>query len=191
MVTRRRRGQQLEDAILEAAWEIFSNQGYAEVTMKGVAERAGTGKPVLYRRWKDSDALLADAIAAQVERRMPDPPDTGDLREDLLVLLADIDGVLAELSGSMLTHLAQSFQRGGGPPGDLKERIERYTQALVEPVYSRAVDRGDAAESALTPMLLRLPIDLMQIEYLLTMRSVPPETREQFVDAVLLPALRG
>jgi AcrR family transcriptional regulator len=115
MVTRRRRGQQLEDAILEAAWEIFSDEGYAEVTMKGVAERAGTGKPVLYRRWKDSDALLADAIAAQVERRMPDPPDTGDLREDLLVLLADIDGVLAEFSGSMLTHLAQSFQPARRP----------------------------------------------------------------------------
>jgi hypothetical protein len=49
----RRRGPELEAAILDAAWEQLLAEGYEHFTIDTVTARARTGKPVLYRRWKD------------------------------------------------------------------------------------------------------------------------------------------
>ena len=48
----RRRGAELEQAILDAAWEQLIAEGYEHFTIDTVAARAQTSKPVLYRRWK-------------------------------------------------------------------------------------------------------------------------------------------
>ncbi|WP_460358133.1 TetR family transcriptional regulator [Actinoallomurus acanthiterrae] len=37
----RRRGQELEDALLDAAWEELAEVGYGRFTIEGVAARAG------------------------------------------------------------------------------------------------------------------------------------------------------
>ena len=36
---------------LKATWEEFEEVGFAKLSMEGVAKRAGTSKPVIYRRW--------------------------------------------------------------------------------------------------------------------------------------------
>jgi AcrR family transcriptional regulator len=46
----RRRGAELEQAILDAAWEQLIAEGYEHFTIDTVAARARTSKPVLYRR---------------------------------------------------------------------------------------------------------------------------------------------
>ena len=53
----RRRGTKLEDALLDAAWEELQEVGYTRLTMEAVAARAGTSKPVLYRRWPNRARL--------------------------------------------------------------------------------------------------------------------------------------
>ena len=61
-VRRRRRGPQLEAALLDAAWEELVHVGYASLTMESVAARAHTGIAVLYRRWPNKDQLVLAAI---------------------------------------------------------------------------------------------------------------------------------
>ncbi len=81
--TTRRRGAELEDAILDAAWLQLIGNGYSAFTFEAVAARAGTSRPVLYRRWKDREQLM---IATIRHERAKDPieiPDTGDLRDDV------------------------------------------------------------------------------------------------------------
>ena len=56
-VRRRRRGVELEGAILRAAWDELTAVGYARLSMEGVADRAQTGKQVLYRRWPNRAEL--------------------------------------------------------------------------------------------------------------------------------------
>ncbi len=66
------------DAVaLRAAWEEVSEVGYAQLTMEGVAARAGTSKPVLYRRWPNRAALVLAAMRRQVVPISSDIPDTG------------------------------------------------------------------------------------------------------------------
>jgi AcrR family transcriptional regulator len=54
----RRRGAALEEAILDAAWDLLETDGWNGFTFAGVAERAHSSKPVLYRRWRTREELL-------------------------------------------------------------------------------------------------------------------------------------
>ena len=58
----RRSGAEVEAAAHGAALELLIEGGPAAVTMESVAERIGTSKPVLYRRWPDSAALVRSAL---------------------------------------------------------------------------------------------------------------------------------
>ena len=85
----RRRGAELEQAILDAAWEQLIAEGYEHFTIDTVAARARTSKPVLYRRWKTRDDLLRATVRHIGAASAPSIPDTGTLRGDLLALLAN------------------------------------------------------------------------------------------------------
>ena len=84
----RRRGAELEAAILDAAWEQLIAEGYEHFTIDAVAARAQTSKPVLYRRWKTREDLLRATARHRGAADPPAVPDTGTLRGDLLALLS-------------------------------------------------------------------------------------------------------
>jgi AcrR family transcriptional regulator len=79
-VRRRRRGPALEAALLDAAWEELSKRGYKAFTIDAVADRAGTSRPVLYRRWATEQDLVRAAIAHGARGERLPTPDTGTLR---------------------------------------------------------------------------------------------------------------
>src|ERR1700689_58257 len=58
----RRRGATLEHALLDAAWQELQASGYAKLTMERVADRAGTSRAVIYRRWRNRAELVIAAM---------------------------------------------------------------------------------------------------------------------------------
>src|ERR1700747_1141832 len=87
----RRRGEELEAALLDAAWDELVEAGFAKLAMESVAARAKTGVAVLYRRWPNKDDLVLAAIRHYGETRPVEIPDTGTLRGDMLALLGRIN----------------------------------------------------------------------------------------------------
>ena len=82
LISRRRRGAELEDAICRAAFEELTESGYGAFTIESVAARAQTGKASIYRRWPGKDELLLDAFC----RGIPEPVDcfsTADLADSM------------------------------------------------------------------------------------------------------------
>src|SRR5580704_5442851 len=74
----RPRSEQAEQAIIDAALELFGERGVEGVCVEAVAARAGVGKATIYRRWPSKEELL---IAALGTTRAPlDDPDTGNVR---------------------------------------------------------------------------------------------------------------
>src|SRR5579884_1708738 len=69
----RRRGAQLEDAILSAAYDELVAAGYTAFSVENVAVRAGTGKASIYRRWPTKQHLVTDALLS----RLPTPAQCG------------------------------------------------------------------------------------------------------------------
>lgn len=189
-VPSRRRGEELEQAILNAAWEEFREVGFARFTMEGVAKRAGTSKPVLYRRWSSRVEMLISCVATRIPKA-DSVPDTGTLRGDLVALLTvarermQLIGQTAMLG--MLTEVSSDPEVREVLFSGL---VNELVNLLYSVVYQRAIDRGELTEEQLTPRLLRLPTDLARNEFLL-FGDVSDEAVESIVEEVLLPALRA
>src|ERR1700677_3554696 len=83
----RRRGEALESALLDAACAELQAAGYQSMTMEAVADRAGTSRAVLYRRWPKKAELVVAALRRHRPMLSGEVPDTGNLRGDVLALL--------------------------------------------------------------------------------------------------------
>ncbi len=68
--------------MLAAAGAILQREGYAGLTMEGVAAESGVAKTTLYRRWPTKAALCMELYLDVAGRELRDP-DTGDVALDL------------------------------------------------------------------------------------------------------------
>ncbi|MFI7501640.1 TetR/AcrR family transcriptional regulator [Streptomyces sp. NPDC049687] len=183
----RRRGAALEKALLDAAWEELTDNGYARFTMDAVVQRAGTSPPVLYRRWSDRDALVRAAIVHILKEYRLDIPDTGSLREDILGLMREINATRVQLITVMSVHLADYYAKTGTSPGDLRDPLTTGRREALDVLFDRAVARGEMKPEALTERIKSLPFDLLRHEILTTFTPVPDHVLEEIVDTVFLP----
>lgn len=82
----RPRSQATRRAILDAVLDLTAEAGYRNLTVDGIADRAGAGKQTIYRWWPSKDDVLLEALALKAELDIP-IPDTGSYREDMRVFL--------------------------------------------------------------------------------------------------------
>jgi AcrR family transcriptional regulator len=75
----------VDAAILNAAWRLLLEEGYAGLSIAGVAQAAKVGRPAIYRRYRDKSELVA-AVIADKAANVP-PIDTGNARNDLIAHL--------------------------------------------------------------------------------------------------------
>ena len=82
----RPRDPRIDAAILEATAELLVDIGYANLTMAAVADRAGTTKTALYRRWSSKAELVHEAAfpTAPTALAMPE----GDIVADVRAMVA-------------------------------------------------------------------------------------------------------
>src|SRR6202044_2381468 len=139
----RRRGEELEAALLEAAWAELVEAGFAKLTMESVAARAKTGVAVLYRRWPHKDDLVLDAIQHYGVTHPVDLPDTGSLRGDMIGLLSGfssgrgvfVTGVSAAFSGLLAST--------GLTPAEVREKLVGDRPLWSSKIFRRAHERGE------------------------------------------------
>jgi AcrR family transcriptional regulator len=186
----RRRGAELEQAILDAAWAELHDVGYASLTMEAVAARAGTSKPVIYRRWPSRAALVVAAWSRQKPVRM-NTADTGSLRSDLISLFGHIarraEGVMSEVIAGVM---GEAF-RHPEVAELLRDRLKNAPQQWIAEIVERAVERGELAPTTVSPRAARVPLDLIRNETITNQGPIPRGTVEELVDDVYIPLLRG
>lgn len=181
--TTRRRGPELEETILTAAWEELAKVGYARLTMEGVAARAHTGKQVLYRRWRNRAELVIAAVRHRTGSIVDNIPDTGELRGDVLAVLdwmaqrrhdfgADtIHGIMAELP-------------------TIHPEVFIDMQEVMKKILKNAATRGEIKTENLPPRIITLPVDLLRHQLLLTKDPIKETTLKEITDEIFLPLLK-
>jgi AcrR family transcriptional regulator len=188
----RRRGAALEQAILRAATEELTESGYAGLTMERVAERAGTNKNAIYRRWPNRAAL---GLAAYRELIGADrePPDTGVLRSDVLELLRGANRHLsAPATGRTLRSLLGAAADDPELAAQLRDSAIDAGSSRWLTVLGRAVARGEVPAEALHPRVATVAIVLLRNEYVTRgTTTVPDDVIVEIVDDVYLPLVRG
>ncbi|GGP77846.1 TetR/AcrR family transcriptional regulator [Saccharothrix coeruleofusca] len=188
----RRRGEQLEHAILDAAWEELREVGYARLTVEAVAARAGTSKPVIYRRW----AGRAELVIAAWQHRAPTEhrtPDTGALRSDLLVLFTTIARRADAMMNEVVAGVMSEAFRHPEVAALLRERLvaDSPLAGTVRRIVDRAVERGELLPVRLPSRVTRLPLDLIRNENVMCGTPPDDDVLASMVDDVYLPLLRG
>jgi AcrR family transcriptional regulator len=185
----RRHGAELEQAILDAAWEQLTAEGYEHFTIDTVAARARTSKPVLYRRWKTREDLLRATVRNRGAADSPAIPDTGTLRGDLLALLTQANTTRNPMAALVSSMLGSYYNQTGPTPAELREAFmsQRDSASAVEQVVNRAVERGEVDPARLTPRIINLPFDLFRNEWMMTLKLVPDHVLRQIVDDIFIP----
>ena len=177
----------IEADLLRATQDLLIEQGFERLTVDAVAKRCSASKATIYRRWPSKVALAVAATAALLS--VPEVPDTGDLREDLLVCSCAY--IQDDRRIAVLASLLTATRHDPALRAAARDAIGSPIGGLFEHVLARAVSRGQIAKgididiiSGVLPAIafhsvaaLGLPID----ERLVL----------RVIDGVLLPALRA
>lgn len=137
----RPRDLRIDAAILQATAELLVQIGYSSLTMAAVAERAGTTKTALYRRWSSKAELVHEAAfpAAPTALTMP----AGDIAADVRAMIAAARDVF---TSPVVRAALPGLVADVAADPELNARVmERFT-GLFDAVRSRlgdAVDRGE------------------------------------------------
>lgn len=187
----RRRGAALEDAILGAAWEVLVEHGYQGFTYEAVAARAGTSRPVLYRRWPQRDDLLLATITRHRSTLTVEVPDTGDLRADAIAFLRNADAGLTRMIALISVQLMDYFRDTGSSFTELRDSLRAPGEPTpLETIVARAVARGELPDVPRPARVVNLAFDLFRHDVLMTLRPLPDESITEIVDEVWLPLIR-
>lgn len=187
----RRRGDTLEQAILDAAWEELSRVGYTQMTMESVAKRAGTNKAVLYRRWSNKTELMMTTIKMRLPEIPDEIPDTGSLRDDVFSYLHDRVAPLAALGTQTIRGLMSEPQVWRLMSTALQHHAERtsegkITQALRK-MLRNAKLRGEIDTDDLPPRIVSLPMDLIKCELITKLEPISDAVLAEIVDVIFMP----
>lgn len=185
----RRRGPELDHALLGAAWDELLEKGYENLTMESVAERATTSRPVIARRWADRPSLVMAAVRHWHEHNPLATPDTGSLRGDLLAYLEDKATNRAELMMLLRIRIAALVQEAGTTPAQFFAQMGLNLTAGLEEIWERAAERGEIDPSSLHPRIRTLPFVLVAAELTHTQQPLQRETIEEILDVIVLPLI--
>lgn len=139
----RPRSSQAHQEILDATRELLAEGGVRELTIEGVAARAGVAKTTIYRRWR-SKHDLALAVLIDMVDQMATVPDLGDTRTELV---AFVEGAIEVFGSTLMGRVMQGIVSDlaadpelGGP---FRSRAVALRQAEGRRIVERGIARGD------------------------------------------------
>jgi AcrR family transcriptional regulator len=189
----RRRGSELESALLDAAWDELVEVGYGNLTMESIAGRAHTGIAVLYRRWANKDELVLAAIAHYGNTHPVETPDTGTLRGDLLALLSAFSKARATFTAVLAAAGFSGLLADTGlTPAQAREKLlddQRIRSDQI--IYQRAHDRGEINLDSIPAAVLALPFDLVRHDLLMNLEQLRPKRIRSIIDELFLPLVHN
>jgi len=195
MKPERRRGEELETAILNAAYDIIQTDGYEGLTFQRVAKQAQTSRTVIYRRYGTPVDLLHALILYKSTQalggRMIDLfQDQGSLRENLLAVVniyqRFFDSVGSELLGAVLTEFSRNHERFRA----WSEQARNSNIRIMKKVEDYARQRGEITRD-FTEIQMSLPFDLLRVENIIRNEKVTTAYLIRLVDEVLMPIFSG
>lgn len=138
----RPRDARASGAILRAALELGIENGFHEVTIEGIAARAGVGKTTIYRRWPDAWAVVVEAVMAQVTEVSP-VVERATARESFNVSMKLVAKSFRGKTGKFLRPLVGGAQFDDELRRALGERWLSARRQQSRAIVLRGIERGE------------------------------------------------
>ena len=185
----RRRGRVLEAAIRDAVIELVIEQGAGGVTMETVAQRAGTSKPVLYRRWPDRSALLRETLVPLAKEAIPQP-DTGSYRGDMLAILRGWAELFASPRGAVATAIVGAMPHDAELASAFRNGVIAWRKEAMAEMLQQAIARGEVRADVPFEVARELGQAVLWHRFLVTGDEITDELVEHIVDEILIPYVK-
>ncbi|MET9470352.1 TetR/AcrR family transcriptional regulator [Streptomyces sp. NPDC006544] len=180
------RSEEARQAIVEAAFDLCAEQGFAAVTIEGIAARAGVGKTTIYRWWPSKAAILIEAVE-NARDAAAGYPDTGDIYADLAAQTSSVMRLFKTDFGTIWRGLIAAAQSDEAA-ADGVTRILRVSIDACVARLAKARDAGQIRDDLDLEMAVEIIYGPIYHTWLLRTRPVP-EAYMETVLAALLPAL--
>jgi AcrR family transcriptional regulator len=184
----RRRNDVLMSSIREATRSELTDHSYSGVTFEGVARRAKTSKPVLYRRYPSRAHMVADALLTLPPQPVPASP-APSLRDHLLTLL----GAMMD----RLHHIGINTYRSliADADDELLDTITTQVAKLADQTIYRALsdarDHGEIGPAKIPDRAATAIVALVRNEVFFTRNHVDRETLNDILDNAYLPLINA
>ncbi|MEG3159408.1 TetR/AcrR family transcriptional regulator [Sphingomonas sp. LB2R24] len=121
----RRRNPDVTATILATTYALLREQGFRQLTIEGVAARAGVGKATIYRWWSSKGALAVEAFLLHVTPAI-DYRGTGSSRRDIALQMRKLAHAFAGADGTIIREMLAMAQFDG-------ETLHLFKEGYLEP----------------------------------------------------------
>lgn len=186
----RPREPQTDRRILDAAFRLMLQGGYARLSIDQVAEEAGVGRPTIYRRYRGKEDLAIAALAAaQIESL--NLPQTGETRADLVTHLQRFAAAAGRPYGMAMigTVLAEEHET----PELLRhfrEDVVTSRRRIFRGLLEKADERGELRSGVDLDLAINLLVGAYYAQYL-EGRPFDDGWAARVVDTILAGIRRG
>jgi AcrR family transcriptional regulator len=159
--------------------------------MEGVAERAGTSRPVIARRWDGKAPLAIAAIRQQMAKHPLEVLDRGNLRTELLEFLERASERAGAIAAAFTLFTSEYFSEISSNPEGLHKALIQGEVEIFAAILKRALARGEVAPEKLVPPVTTLIADLFRYHVVMNFAAPPDDLKEAWVDMLFLPLVRA
>lgn len=184
----RRRDDALLSAIRDATWAELTDNGYAGVTFEGVARRAKTGKPVLYRRYRSRAQMVTDALPTL--RTPPfDVTSSKNLRDDILTMIKALVDQWQEIGLDTYRNLIAEADEA--TLETFQTKVAAQTDHTIRRALDAARDRGEIGPARIPERVETSILALMRNEMLFAHNTIEASALAELVDLIYLPVVEA
>lgn len=184
------RGPKVRAAVLAATLAELGEQGYANLTIDNVAQRAGVHKTTVYRRWKDRESLVVAAVVDHVATGVP-VPDTGSIDTDLRQWARSLVKWLTSPTGTAVFAATMSDAAHLPEIAQAKRHFYEDRFQRAGPVVTRAIARGQLPAHTDPPELIKTLIAPIYLRLLVTAEPIDQATADHAAQVALVAARAG
>lgn len=180
----RPRDERIDHAVLAATSALLREVGYSALTMEAIAQRAGTTKPAIRRRWKSTRHL---AVAAMAEDRAGVVEvDTGCTHCDIVTHLEALQAVMADpATGQVLPALVADLADDPELHGAFLDAVWAPRREACIASLAKGRERGDLRPGLDADLVLDLFAAPIVFRAFFGHRSLGPRFADDVARAVL------
>lgn len=182
----RPRSEHARLAILRSTLKILGQNGFSEFKIEEVAERAAVGKATVYRWWPNKGALIADAFASSITRKLHFP-DTGSVYSDMSQQMRQLIKVFRSRRGRIVSAILAAGQSDGDLIRAFRERFLLPRRNEAYRTLRRAIARGELRKDTDLDLLLDSLYGPIYMRFLIQHDQLTPD----FVEHLCALVLRG
>jgi AcrR family transcriptional regulator len=134
------RSARIRTAVLDATMDMLRERGLEGLNVAEIATRVGVPESTIYRRWKNREELVVEAVLTHMNETIP-LPDTGNFRSDLQMLLQGSAAFLQSPDGTLLTRSMFATMNDVDSQARRVYWTTRFSHTGM--IVQRAIERGE------------------------------------------------